>query len=102
MAESAKIIRQAVEQLPEGDVMGDVPRRIRPPEGDIYTHYEGPKGEVGVYLVSDGSNNPFRLKLRSPGFVHLQTVQLMAPDALIADLVAVLGSLDLVMGEVDR
>jgi len=102
IGESAKIINQAIDKMPEGPVMADVPRRIMPPAGDVYARYEGPKGEFGVYLVSDGSLNPYRVKLRAPGFVHLQTVQLMAPGGLVADLIAELGSLDLVMGEVDR
>ncbi len=102
MEESAKIIDQAIDNMPDGPVMADLPRILKPPKGDVYSRYEGPKGEIGVYLVSDGSTKPYRVKWRAPGFVHLQTVDPMARGALIQDMVACLASLDLVMGEVDR
>ncbi|MEN0087162.1 MAG: NADH-quinone oxidoreductase subunit D [Pseudomonadota bacterium] len=72
------------------------------PEGEIYAAVEAPKGEFGVYVVSDGSNKPYRCKLRAPGFAHLQAMDFMCNGHLLADVSAVLGSLDIVFGEVDR
>ena len=72
------------------------------PEGEIYTAVEAPKGEFGVYLVSDGSNKPYRCKIRAPGFAHLQAMDFMCKGHMLADVSAVLGSLDIVFGEVDR
>ena len=73
-------------------------------EGDkqLYINHEAPKGEFGVYLVSNNSEIPFRCKIRSPGFMHLQAINFMAKGHLIADVVAIVGTLDLVFGEVDR
>ena len=103
MGESMQIIRQALDQMPpEGPIMGEVPRKFKPPEGEVYAHVESPRGDLGVYIVSDGSPQPFRLKWRSPCFSNLQSVQAMAPGSLIADLVAIVGSIDIVLGEVDR
>ena len=72
------------------------------PRGDTYTAVEAPKGEFGVYLVSDGSNRPYRLKIRAPGFAHLQGLDSMARGLMLADIVALIGTLDIVFGEVDR
>jgi len=74
----------------------------RVPEGDIYAAVEAPKGEFGVYLVSDGTNKPYRCKIRAPGFAHLQAMDFMCRGHMLADVSAVLGSLDIVFGEVDR
>lgn len=99
--ESIRIVRQALRDIPDGPYLGDVPRRIRL-SGDTYVRVEGPRGEVGCYLVGDGTDHAYRLKWRSPCFVHLQSVDLMGRNSLIADVVAVVGSIDVVMGEVDR
>lgn len=99
--ESIKIVRQALRDLPDGPFMGDVPRRLKL-NGETYARVEGPRGEVGCYLVGDGTDVPYRCKWRSPCFVHLQSVDLMSRDHLIADVVAIVGSIDVVMGEVDR
>jgi NADH-quinone oxidoreductase subunit D len=72
------------------------------PEGEVYAAVEAPKGEFGVYLVSDGSNKPYRCKIRAPGFAHLQAMDFMCRGHMLADVSAVLGSLDIVFGEVDR
>ena len=72
------------------------------PAGSTYTAVEAPKGEFGVYLVADGSNRPYRVKIRAPGFFHLQAMDLMAKGHYIADVVAIIGTMDLVFGEVDR
>ena len=72
------------------------------PAGEVYTAVEAPKGEFGVYLVSDGSNKPYRCKVRAPGFAHLQALDFMCRGHMLADVSAILGSLDIVFGEVDR
>ncbi len=72
------------------------------PEGEVYACVEAPKGEFGVYLVSDGTNKPYRCKIRAPGFAHLQAMDFMCRKHMLADVSAILGSLDIVFGEVDR
>ena len=72
------------------------------PEGEVYAAVEAPKGEFGVYLVSDGSNKPYRCRIRAPGFAHLQSMDFMCRGHMLADVSAILGSLDIVFGEVDR
>jgi len=72
------------------------------PAGETYTAVEAPKGEFAVYLVADGSNRPYRCKIRAPGFAHLQATDLLCKGHLLADAVAIIGSLDIVFGEVDR
>lgn len=72
------------------------------PPGATYTSIEAPKGEFGVYLVSDGSSKPYRCKLRSPGFAHLAILRFIGPGYLLADIVAILGTLDIVFGDIDR
>jgi NADH-quinone oxidoreductase subunit D len=102
MEQSVNIIEQAVEKLPAGDVASAIPRRIRPDAGDVYVRTETPKGELGYYIVSDGTATPFRVKVKSPCFVNLSALPAMCRGAMIADIVAVLGSIDIVLGEVDR
>lgn len=102
MLESIKILRQAIDQLPSGNPNEAMPRRIRPPEGDAYVRTESPRGELGFYLVSDGSENPFRCKGRSPCFTAISVLDAIGRGALVADAVAIVGSLDIVLGEVDR
>ncbi|MFS8664308.1 MAG: NADH-quinone oxidoreductase subunit D [Limnochordales bacterium] len=99
--ESIKIIRQALRDIPDGPWLGDVPRRMKL-NGDAYARVESPRGEVGVYLVGDGTDQPYRCHYRSPCFVHLQLLEPMGVGHLIADMVAIIGSIDIVMGEVDR
>ena len=102
--ESIRIIEQAMEQMPtEGNVASSLGRRlIRPPAGEVYVRAENPRGEIGVYLVSDGSDRPYRLKVRPPSFCNLSAIRHMLINTWVADSVVVLGSLDIVMGEVDR
>jgi NADH-quinone oxidoreductase subunit D len=102
MEQSVRIIEQAVERLPEGDVQSALPKRIRPEAGDVYVRTETPKGELGYYVVSDGSATPFRVKVRPPCFVNLAALPAMCRGAMISDVVAILGSIDIVLGEVDR
>jgi NADH-quinone oxidoreductase subunit D len=75
---------------------------FRVPEGEVYAAVEAPKGEFGVFLVSDGSNKPYKCKIRAPGFAHLQAMDFICRGHLLADVSAILGSLDIVFGEVDR
>jgi NADH-quinone oxidoreductase subunit D len=72
------------------------------PAGEVYVATEAPKGEFGVYLVSDGSNRPYRCKIRAPGFAHLEALDFMSRGHMLADVVAIIGSLDIVFGEIDR
>lgn len=102
MEESVKIIKQALEQIQEGPVLAKVPRLIKPPQGDIYHQIEGSKGSLGYYLVSDGSDKPYRLHIHGPSFVNLGAFPEMASGSTIQDAVAILASLDPVLGEVDR
>ena len=103
MYESLSIVEQALEQMPEGSVSSSLGRRlIRPPQGEVYVRAENPRGEIGVYLISDGTDRPFRVKVRPPSFCNLSAIRHMLIDTWIADSVVILGSLDIVMGEVDR
>ena len=127
MKESAKIIRQALEKIPKGPINARDPKRvlpqkertygkmeelihdfmivnfgINPPIGEVYHAIEGSKGELGFYIVSQGEGNPWRLKIRSPSFVNLQAMPIMLKGGMISDVVAVIGSVDPVMGEADK
>lgn len=127
MYESVKIMRQCLEMMPEGPVMTadnkfTPPRRaemkqsmealihhfklytegFHVPAGEVYTFVEAPKGEFGVYLVSDGTNKPYRCKIRAPGFPHLAAMDYLNKGHMLADVSAILGSLDIVFGEIDR
>jgi len=127
MRQAARIIRQCIERIPEGPVSSDdrkvvpPPREeldnsmeslihhfklwtegFRPPEGEAYVPIEGPKGEIGYYVVSDGSNRPWRVKTRPPCFMNLQALPLMSKGHMVADIVAIIGSIDIVLGEIDR
>ena len=102
MSESLKIVEQALDQLPEGDVTSAIPKRIKPPVGQIYTRIENPRGELGYFIISDGSVNPFRVKVRAPSFINLGVMDELCRDHMVADVIAILGSVDIVLGEVDR
>ena len=103
MYQSMHIIEQALEQMPEGPVTSSLGRRlIRPPEGEVYVRAENPRGEIGVYLVSKGADRPYRLKVRPPSFCNLSALKALLKEAWVADSVVILGSLDIVLGEVDR
>jgi NADH-quinone oxidoreductase subunit C/D len=106
--QSARIIEQCVDLLEdwpdeERTIQANVPRTIKPPEdAEVYRAVEGAKGELGIYIRSDGTDKPARFKIRSPCFSNLSTLPAMAEGDLVADLIAALGSLDIVLGEVDR
>ena len=103
MYESLSIIQQALDQMPDGPVTSPLGRRlIRPPEGEVYVRSENPRGEIGVHLVSDGTDRPYRLKVRPPSFCNLSALQQLLKETWLADSVVILGSLDIVLGEVDR
>ena len=128
MRESVKIIMQCANRMPAGPIRTETaPKRVQPlrhsmkgsmeglinhfklstegmqvPEGEVYVATEAPKGEFGVYLVSDGSSRPYRCKVKAPGFAHLQALDWMARGHLIADVVTIIGTQDIVFGEVDR
>ena len=127
MRQSLRIIKQCIEELPDGPIATDDRRIVPPPRGEMkrsmealiqhfklysegyhvpagetYTAVEAPKGEFGVYLVSDGSNKPYRCKIRTPGFAHLQALDFMSKGHMLADTVAIIGTLDIVFGEIDR
>lgn len=100
--ESMKIVEQALDMLPEGDYTAKVPKILKPPAGEAYARVEASRGDLGVYLVSDGSTNPYRLHWRPPSFINLAAVGEMVKGWKVADAVAILGSLDIVLGEIDR
>lgn len=127
MRQSLIIMNQCIEQMPEGSVKVEN-YKISPPSrnnlknsmeglihhfklysegftvssGESYVGIEAPKGEFGIYLISDGSNQPYRCKIRSPGFIHLQGIDYLAKNLLIADIVTIIGTIDVVFGEIDR
>ncbi|MGC6475024.1 MAG: NADH-quinone oxidoreductase subunit D [Parvibaculales bacterium] len=125
--QSVRIIKQAIENMPDGPVSSTEGKIVPPkraemkgsmeslihhfklytegfhvPAGEVYSAVEAPKGEFGVYLVADGSSKPYRCKIRAPGFAHLQALDYLSRDHMLADVSAILGSLDIVFGEVDR
>ena len=102
MHQSLRIIRQAVKAIPEGPIMAKIPKVLKPPVGEIYHSIESPKGELGYFIVSDGSTQPYRVRVRPPSFVNLQALDKMVRGQLVADVVAVIGTIDIVLGEVDR
>ncbi len=102
MAESAKIVRQAVEGLPEGDYLAKAARNPVPPAGEVYSHVESTRGEMGFYLISDGTDKPYRCKIRTSSFTAMSIIPKVAPGFMVADMTAFFGSLDVVAPEVDR
>ena len=102
VVESAKIVEQAIEDLPAGPTLGKVPRVIQAPEGEVYVRTENPLGELGMYLVSDGDRRPYRLKIRTPSYNNVSALQHVLKGTLVADMIAVLGSFFFVLGDIDR
>lgn len=102
MWESMNIVEQLIDNIPPGAYAEKMKPVIKLPEGEYWQSVETARGELGVYIVSDGNKNPFRVKFRSPNFVHLAPLKLMSQGAKIADLVAINGSLDLIIPDIDR
>jgi len=127
MRQSNRIIKQCLDKMPKGPVVIDNPKIVLPekkktmteieslihhfklvsegyktPPGEVYCGTEAPKGELGIYIVSDGSNKPYRMKVRAPSFVHLGAFDYMSKGHMIADIIAIIGTIDIVLGEVDR
>jgi len=102
MRQSVRIIEQAAAGIPTGPAMAKVPKVIKPPVGEVYVSIEAPKGELGYYIVSDGSTQPWRIRVRPPSYINLQALDKMCRGSLVADLVAIIGTIDIVLGEVDR
>jgi len=103
MSQSIRIIGQALDMLPEGPhISPDLPERIIPPKGEVYFAVEGARGKIGMYVLSDGTPKPYRIKLRAPGFSNLHVFAELARGTILADALSILGSLDLVIPEIDR
>jgi NADH-quinone oxidoreductase subunit D len=106
MAESAKIVHQALdrlEKMEKADVHEKVPKRIKPAKGEVYARSEAPRGQLGYYIVADGTGiNPYRVKVKSPCFTAMSVFHILAKGMYIADIIALIGSLDVVLGEIDR
>jgi NADH-quinone oxidoreductase subunit D len=102
MRQSRLICLQAIEKIPQGPILGKVGKVLKPPAGEIYHSIEAPKGILGYYIVSDGTTQPYRVRIRPPSFVNLQALSKMVRGHLVADVVAIIGTLDIVLGEVDR
>ena len=101
--QSIRIVEQTLERMPDGLIQGRSLRVIRPPKGDVYVSGENPRGDLGVYLVSEGQKSmPYRLKIRGPSFCNLMALPTMMRGSYLADATVILGSLDIVLGEVDR
>ncbi|TAN60862.1 NADH-quinone oxidoreductase subunit D [bacterium] len=97
-----RIIEQAIDNIPSGDFIAKVPKMLKVPAGETYFRTESPRGELGFYLISDGSNKPYRLKCRAPSFSNLAVIPDLVRGVKVADVIAILGSIDIVLGEIDR
>jgi NADH-quinone oxidoreductase subunit D len=102
MRQSRLICLQAIENIPSGPIMARVGKVLKPSAGEVYHAIEGPKGILGYYIVSDGSTQPYRIRIRPPSFINLQALDKMIRGHLVTDVVAIIGTLDIVLGEVDR
>jgi NADH-quinone oxidoreductase subunit D len=102
MRESSKIVRQALERIPEGEVIAKVPRKIKPEPGEVLSRVESARGEMAYYVVSDGTEKPWRVRIRTGSFAAMCVIEDVSPGLMVADLVALIASLDVVAPEIDR
>jgi NADH-quinone oxidoreductase subunit D len=102
MRESSKIIRQCMHRMPDGEIQSKVSKNLKPPKGEVYARTESARGELGYYLISDGKPSPYRLKIRTGSFSAMSIIELIAQNIMIADMVAVISSLDVIAPEIDR
>src|SRR6476469_6252176 len=100
--QSIRILRQVIAQMPDGSFRAKLPRAIKVPPGEVYAEYENPRGHLGFYIESQGGVIPYRVKIKGPSFVNLAVIGAIARNVLLADVPAIIGSIDIVMGEVDR
>ena len=100
--QSLRIVRQALDRLPAGEHLVKVPRILKIPPGEVFHTIEAPKGELGFYIKSNGTDKPERVKMKSPSFINLQSLERMSMGSLFSDVVGILGSLDIVLGEIDK
>jgi NADH-quinone oxidoreductase subunit D len=102
MKQCVRILRQCIEQMPDGPFRAKLPRNMKVPEGEVYAEYENPRGHLGFFIESQGGPIPYRVKIRGPSFVNLAVTPILVRSVLLADVPAIIGSIDIVMGEVDR
>ena len=102
MVQSVRIIEQLIDGIPEGPHRAKVGKVIKPPAGEAYSRTECPRGELGFYIISDGTGKPYRVRCKSPCFMNISTLNELSQGVMVADLIATIGSLDIVLGEVDR
>src|ERR1700675_5096153 len=102
MRQSRLICLQAAESIPSGPIMARIGKVLKPPPGEVYHAIEAPKGEIGYYIISDGTTQPYRVRIRPPSLINLEAFDKMIRGHLVADVVAIIGTLDIVLGEVDR
>jgi len=102
MVQSVRIVRQALDELPGGPIMASKVKSLKLPDDEVYVETENPRGQLGFYVRGDGSTIPCRVKARGPSFCNLSITNRICRDILIADIPAIVGSIDIVLGEVDR
>src|SRR5262249_26411104 len=102
MQQSVRILRQALDRIPQGEIKAKLPKIVKLPKGEAYTRTESPRGEMGFYIISDGGENAYRMRCRAPSFCNLSVLPVISSGAMIADAVAILGSVDIVLCDVDR
>jgi NADH-quinone oxidoreductase subunit D len=102
MQESVKILRQCLKMMPKGPAIAKVPRKFRPPAGECYARVEAPRGDMGFYVVSDGSEYPYRVRIRTGSYTAMSIIDKISKGIMLADLIALIGSLDVDAPEIDR